>query len=143
MKFTCSVDINASIDKVQSIFLDTSTLKYYQDGFKSKTLISGNEGEKGSKSKIIYEKLELIETILNNNLPEEFLALYEHKHMTNTMRVVFSSIANNDITRYTTEIEYINFNGLFIKVIAKLFPGLFKKQVQKWLNQFKRYVEEH
>jgi uncharacterized membrane protein len=140
MTFSCSVEINANIDKVQSIFLDSSTLKYYQDGFKSKTVISGNEGSKGAKSKLVYEKLELIETILNNDLPNEFLGLYEHKHMTNTMKVSFTSIANNR-TLYTTEIEYTKFNGVLIKIMAKLFPRMFKKQVQKWLNQFKQYVE--
>ena len=140
MTFSCAVEINANIDKVQSIFLDSNTLKHYQDGFISKTLISGNEGTKGAKSKLIYEKLELIETILNNDLPNEFLGLYEHKHMTNTMKVSFAAIANNR-TLYTTVIEYTKFNGLVIKVMAKLFPGLFKKQVQKWLNQFKQYVE--
>jgi len=88
MKFTCSIDINANIDRVQSVFLDSSTLQQYQDGFRSKTLISGTEGLKGTKSKMVYEKLELVETILTNNLPDEFLALYEHKHMTNTMKVI-------------------------------------------------------
>ncbi len=140
MTFTCSVEINADIAKVQSIFLDSSTLKYYQDGFKSKTLISGIEGTKGAKSKLVYEKLELIETILNSDLPDSFLGLYEHKHMTNTMKVSFSSITDTK-TLYTTEIEYTKFNGFLIKLMAKLFPNMFKKQVEKWLHQFKEYVE--
>ncbi len=140
MKFTCSIDINANIDRVQSVFLDSSTLQQYQDGFRSKTLISGTEGLKGAKSKMVYEKLELVETILTNNLPDEFLALYEHKHMTNTMKVILIPV-ENDRTRYVTEIEYTKFNGFVIKVIAKLFPSMFKKQVQKWLEQFKNYIE--
>ncbi len=142
MKFTCSIDINANIDKVQFVFLDASKLQYYQDGFRSKTLISGTEGSIGAKSQIVYEKLELMETILTNNLPGEFLALYEHKHMTNTMRVELISIAK-DRTQYVTEIEYTKFNGFVIKVIAKLFPSMFKKQVQKWLEQFKNYIENN
>lgn len=140
MKFSCSIEINANVDRVQSIFLDSSTIKHYQDGFVSKTLISGDEGQNGAKSKLVYKKLELIETILKNDLPNEFLGLYEHKHMTNTMKVSFSSITSNR-TFYATEIEYTKFNGVLIKIMAKLFPGMFKKQVQKWLNQFKEYVE--
>lgn len=142
MKFTCTIDINANVDKVQSVFLDSSTLQYYQDGFRSKTLISGIEGTKGAKSKIIYDKLELMETILTNSLPEVFLALYEHKHMTNTMKVKLTPLTN-DKTHYVTEIEYTKFNGFIIKTIAKLFPSMFKKQVQKWLEQFKSYIEDN
>ncbi|WP_299885546.1 SRPBCC family protein [uncultured Lacinutrix sp.] len=140
MKFSCSVDIDKTLNKVVDVFLNPDNLKHYQDGFIEKRLISGSAGKKGSKSKMIYKKLELIETIINNDLPEEFYALYEHKHMTNTMKVSFKSLDENK-TRYISEIEYTKFNGLFIKMMAKLFPGLFKKQVQKWLNQFKSFVE--
>ncbi|RAJ17212.1 SRPBCC family protein [Olleya aquimaris] len=140
MTFNCSIDINESVEKVSEIFLNPDNLKYYQDGFIKKELISGSAFKKGAKSKMYYKKLELIETILNNDLPNEFFALYEHKHMTNTMKVSLIALEENK-TRYITEIEYSKFNGAFIKLIARLFPGMFKKQVQKWLNQFKIYVE--
>ncbi|WP_397362613.1 hypothetical protein [Olleya sp. R77988] len=140
MKFTCAIDINTNIKSVSEAFLNPDNLKHYQDGFKSKTLISGSTGHEGAKSKMVYEKLELIETIIKNDLPNEFIGLYEHKHMTNTMTVRFKELDANK-TRYTSLIEYTKFNGFVIKIIAKLFPGMFKKQVQKWLNQFKIFVE--
>lgn len=142
MKFTCSIDINSNIAKVKEFFLNPDNLKHFQDGFIKKELISGAPGEKGAKSKMIYEKLELTETIITNNLPEEFLALYEHKHMTNTMKVRFIELGDNQ-TCYISEIEYTKFNGFIVKLIAKLFPAMFKKQVQKWLVQFKNYVENN
>lgn len=89
---------------------------------------------------MLYRKLELKETIITSNLPEEFKALYEHKHMTNTMKVSFESLSENQ-TRYTSEIEYTKFNGFIANTMAKLFPGLFKKQVYKWMKQFKEYTE--
>ena len=142
MKFTCSVNINMPKVHVAEIFSNSNLLKHFQDGFKTKEHLSGVPSEKGAKSRMIYEKMELIETILYNNLPDEFMALYEHKHMTNTMKVNFESLNKNE-TRYTSEIEYTKFNGFMIKLMAKLFPGLFKKQVLKWMNQFKTYVENH
>lgn len=142
MKFTCSIDINSNLAKVKEFFLNPDNLKHFQDGFIKKELISGAPGEKGAKSKMIYEKLELTETIITNNLPEEFLALYEHKHMTNTMKVRFIELGDNQ-TRYISEIEYTKFNGFIVKLIAKFFPAMFKKQVQKWLVQFKNYVENN
>jgi len=140
MKFTCSIDINKNANVVSELFLNPDNLKHYQDGFKSKTLISGSSGHIGAKSKMVYEKLELIETIIKNDLPNEFIGLYEHKHMTNTMKVQFVPIEENK-TRYISEIEYTKFNGFVINVIARLFPNMFKKQVQKWQSQFKTYVE--
>lgn len=140
MIFDCSIDIDADIETIQAAFFNTEDMKQYQDGFQSKTLISGNDGEKDTKSKLVFDKLELIETIITNNLPEEFLALYEHKHTTNTMKVSFTPIANNKV-RYTSTVEYTKLNGFVIKIIAKIYPKLFKKQIDKWLKKFKIHVE--
>ena len=89
---------------------------------------------------MVYEKLELIETIIYNKLPDEFLGLYEHKYTTNTMKVNFIALNDNE-TRYISEIEYTKLKGFFINVIAKLFPGMFKKQVLKWMIMFKDFAE--
>ena len=140
MKFACTIDIDAPMNYVAEIFENPDHLKYFQDGFISKEPISGTPGEKDATSRMTYKKLELIETIISNSLPSEFEALYEHKHMTNTMKVNFEALETNK-TRYTSEIEYTKFNGVFIKLIATLFPRMFKKQVQKWLVNFKNYVE--
>ena len=51
-------------------------------------------------------------------------------------------IAIDDMsTRYDAEINYIKFNGFMVKAMVFLFPGMFKRQVQKWLNQFKSFAE--
>nr|WP_321234308.1 SRPBCC family protein [uncultured Psychroserpens sp.] len=140
MRFSCDIKINAPLNHVVDVFKNPDNLKHYQDGFISKELISGEEGNVGAVSKMVYKKLELKETIITNNLPHEFNALYEHKHMTNTMKVMFKALSENE-TQYVSEIEYTKFNGLFIKLIAKLFPSMFKKQVYKWMTQFKIYTE--
>ena len=140
MKFSCQIDINVPIHMVIKLFENPDNLKEWQDGFKSITPVAGIPGEVGSKSKLTYEKLELIETILRNELPEEFKATYEHKHMVNTMSCKFEKI-DAHITRLEQEIYYTKFNGFLPKLMAKLFPGLFKKQVQKWLHQFKTFAE--
>ncbi len=144
MKFKCSVEINQPIDKVVKKFKDENCLKEWQDGFESIEHISGNKGEAGAKSKIIYRangrKIELQETINVNNLPEEFSGLYEAKEMVNTMTTRFVSLGKNK-TRYESEIDYISFHGIIPKMMAFLMPGLFKRQVQKWMNQFRDFVE--
>ena len=143
MNFTCTVNINAPLNLVAQIFADPDQQKHFQDGFISKVPLSGISGEKGAVSQLNYKKLELIETIIENELPHEFKALYEHKHTTNTMHVKFTALDEN-LTQYDSEILYTKFKGLVINLMVKIAPGLFRKQVQIWLKQFKTYVEaEH
>jgi len=143
MKYTCTIEINAPLETVVSLWVNEDYFQEWQDGFKSITLLEGTPNTKGAKSKIVLNDtrlIELIETIISVNLPHEKVALYEHIHMTNTQSSRFEAITK-DKTRYTSEVEYIKFNGLFIKLIAKLFPSKFKAQSQKWMQQFKDFVE--
>lgn len=140
MRFTCSIVINKPLLEVAKHFEDPEALKQSQKGFKGVEHLSGVEGEAGAKSKLIYNKFDLIETIIHNKLPDEFYAKYEHKSMTNTMLTTFSALNENE-TKLTTKIEYTVFKGFIIKLIAKVFPSMFKKQVNKWLVKFKAYTE--
>ena len=143
MKYTCSVVINAPITKVVRLWQDEKYFHKWQEGFQSIEHISGELNAVGAKSKIIIvgkQRIELIETIISNNLPEEKIGLYEHIHMTNTQASRFLAVDKNT-TEYTSEVEYTKFNGIMIKVMAKLFPGQFKKQSQKWMENFKSFIE--
>lgn len=145
MKYRCSVDINVPIDKAVSLWSDESKFHNWQDGFQSIELLEGQSGAAGAKSRILLKqgkgKMELIETIISNDLPREKKGLYEHIHMTNTQTTSFEKIDENN-TRYISEVEYTKFNGFMPRMMAKLFPGMFKKQSQKWMDQFKGFAEK-
>jgi uncharacterized membrane protein len=141
MKFTCTINISKPKSEVAKHFEDPEALKQSQKGFQNVEHLSGEEGSAGAKSKLIYDKFDLIETIIENNLPEAFYAQYEHKNMSNTMHTKFSEINDNE-TLVTCDIDYTRFTGFMINVMAKLFPSMFKKQVDKWLVNFKNYVEK-
>ncbi len=144
MKFHVCVEINLPIDKGIDLFVDSENLKEWQDGFISMEHLSGNPGEPDAKSRLMYKirrrEMEMIETIKINNLPEEFVGLYESKPMVNLMTNHFTDL-EDDKTRYDAHIEYLQFNGFMPKVMAFLMPGMFKKQTQKWLDQFKAFAE--
>lgn len=140
MKFECIVDIRCPKNLVAETFANPDLLHHFQDGFISKTLMKGTEGEAGAISLMKYEKLELQERIIENDLPDSFFAEYTHKYTENTMKVEFTELEPN-LTRYYSEIHYFKLKGFFIKMMAFLFPGMFKKQVLKWMNQFKVYCE--
>lgn len=139
----CSIEIDLPIDKVVALWENEKHFKEWQDGFQSIQHVSGTPNTEGAKSKIIFDgdrRIELLETIIQSNLPQVKSALYEHKHMTNTQTTRFQKIKNNK-TLFISEVEYIKFNGFVIKLMAKLFPGKFKAQSQKWMNQFKAFAE--
>lgn len=144
MRYECTVDINVPIDKVVSLWSDESQFHNWQDGFQSIELLEGQLGAVGSKSKILLKQgkreMELIETIISNDLPEVKKGLYEHIHMTNTQTTRFEKV-DLDVTRYISEVEYTKFNGFMPRMMAKLFPGMFRKQSQKWMDQFKVFAE--
>ena len=146
MNFTCSVEIKKPINEVVALFDNPENLSEWQDGFIRMETISGTPGEVGSKSRMLYKMgkgtMELIETILVNDLPNELKGQYEHKHMDNTMSNRFTTLPNGD-TLYEAEIHYTAFKGFIVKVMKTLFPGMFKKQVQKWLNQFRDFCEKN
>ena len=144
MKFTCTAEINLPINKVVDLYSNTDNLRKWQDGFVSKELISGSAGQPNAKSRIIMtfrnKKMELIETIQSNNLPEKITALYEHAHMVNTMTSRFQLI-NDNKTEFNMDIHYTRFIGFMPKLMSLIMPGAFKKQTQKMVDSFKTFAE--
>ncbi|MFK7771679.1 MAG: SRPBCC family protein [Saprospiraceae bacterium] len=145
MKFTCTVIIEKPIDQVANLFINPDNLKEYQDGFLRKELVSGTPAQVGTISKMFYlqgkREMEITETVTLNNLPNEFSGFYHHIHMDNTMTNRFTALGENR-TQYDAEIEYTVLRGFMVKAMAFLFPSMFKKQVQKWLDQFKVFAEK-
>ena len=145
MKFKGSIDINKPQSKVAELFADPNNLKEYQDGFLKKELVSGQMGQEGAISRMYYKygqrDMELTETITKNLLPDSFEAFYHHKHMDNTMKCRFVPLSDNK-TRYEYEFEYTRVSWVMPKLMSLLFPGMFRKQGEKWMRQFKEFVEK-
>ena len=145
MKYKGSIDINQSKEKVTALFIDVNNLKEFQDGFIKKELIEGNAGENGAISKMYYKygkrDMILTETVIENNLPNSFEASYYHKHMDNTMKCTFTEISDNQ-TRYEYEFEYTRINWFLPKLMSILFPSMYRKQGEKWMQQLKVFAEK-
>jgi len=145
MKYTCNIEINAPLSKVVALWEDENNFKHWQHGFQHIKHISGTPNTIGAKAEILIvqgkQTIELLETVMVNNLPEEKTALYEHVHMTNTQTSRFKALSDNK-TLYISEVEYTKFNSFIPKLMAKLFPGMFKKQSEKWMQAFKLFVEQ-
>lgn len=143
-KFKGSIIINKPVDQVVALFLDDSHRGKYQDGFLQKEVTYGKSGDNGCEAILYYEMgprvMKLTETVTHNRLPESYKAFYHHKHMDNTMKVSFKAIDDNT-TQYDYEYEYVRVAWIIPRLMFILFPGMYKKQGEKWNKQFKEFVE--
>ena len=73
MKFNCVVVINKNIKDVSTAFEDPKAMKVCQKDFVENIQLTGKKGTKGATAKLVYKKFDLIETILENNLPGFFM----------------------------------------------------------------------
>lgn len=144
MKFHGSIEINRPLHEVADLFANPDNLPRWQDGFVRKELVSGTEGQDGAVSKLHYSyrgrEMELTETVVANRLPDSFEAHYHHTHMDNTLETTFTALGG-DRTLYETKGEYLAFRGLLPRLTARLFPGVFKRQALRWLDDFKTFAE--
>ncbi len=142
MKYKEEIDIDRPIDAVVALFDDPDSLKEWMDGFQGFTHLEGIPGERGAKSALQFRQgkrtIEMVETILIRNLPEEFTATYTAKGVNNISTNRFIPLPDNR-TRYVSEQEF-NFSG-FMKIIGFIFGRTFKKQTLRHLNSFKRFAE--
>ena len=142
MKYTTEIDINKPIEKVIELFDNPDNMDQWMEGLLSFEPLSGTPGQPGAKSKLIFKmgkrEIEMTETILTRNLPDEFTGTYEAKGVFNIVKNKFVQLTDKK-TRYITEQEF-QFKG-FMKIIAFLMPGAFKKQSMKYLTDFKKFAE--
>lgn len=143
MKYTTKVDIELSREKVIELFDNADNMEKWMEGLQSFEPISGTPGQPGAKSKLKFKMgkrdMEMTETILVRNFPEEFTCSYEVDGVYNVVRNKFEELSENK-TRYTTENDF-QFKSFAMKVMGFLMPGAFKKQSTKYLKAFKDFAE--
>ena len=124
------------------LFDNPRNLKLWQKGLTEVELLKGKSGNPGAKSRLVYQmgkrKVEMLETIIEKNLPESFHASYETHGVYNGMRNYFR-VENEGTTLWHCDVEF-RFSG-FMKVLAFFMPGSFKKQTNRFMMEFKYFAE--
>ncbi len=143
MHFTQQIEIDKPIDTVVALYDNPDNLTKWMEGLLSYEHLSGTAGESGAKAKMHFKmgrrEIEMVETIITRNLPDEFSGTYEAKGVYNVMKSTFKELSPAK-TLYTTENEF-QFTG-FMKLMGFLMPGAFKKQSMKYMVAFKDFVEK-
>lgn len=142
MRYSNEITINLPVFRVVELFDNTENLKKWQPGLQSFEHLSGEAGKAGAKSRLKFlmgkREVEMIETIVTANFPHDFSGSYEAKDVYNLVKNSFIE-KDSSTTIWKTENEF-KMSG-FMKIIAFLFPGSFKKQTQKYLEYFKEFAE--
>ncbi|MGB0177558.1 MAG: SRPBCC family protein [Owenweeksia sp.] len=143
MFYTLTIEIDRPRKEVVQLFDNPENLKEWQPGFQGLEHLSGEPGTEGAKSKILYKmgkrNIEMIETIVKHNLPDEFHGTFEAQGTLNIQKNYFTELDNNR-TLWTSECEF-QFSSFGLKLMAVLMPRAFKKQSYQFMLLFKQFAE--
>ncbi|MGB5376741.1 SRPBCC family protein [Muriicola sp.] len=144
MKYITEIVIHLPLSEFIKKLNNPDNLKHWQKDLISYRHLSGNPGVEGSRMELIYKmgkrEVVLIETILTRNLPHELHVTYDAKGVHNIQHNYFKAIGE-DSSKWISESEF-RFNGFFMKLMAFMMPGIFKKQSVKYLKDFKAFAED-
>ena len=143
MKYGNEVVIKLPRERVIELFDDEKNLFRWQPELMSFEHLSGQKGQPGARSLLKYKmgerEVEMTETITVRNLPDEFSGTYQAKGVWNEVVNRFEAL--DEHTTKWTSYSHFKFRG-FMKLMALFMPGVFKKQSQKYMDQFKAFAEE-
>jgi len=142
MRYEMETIINLPRDRVIELFDSFENLKEWQEGLVSHEHLSGEPGRPGAKTKLLYDmgkrRVEMIETILTRDLPDEFSGTYDAKGVHNIVRNFFYD--EGETTRWVLDSDF-RFHGM-MRLMSLVMPGsMFKKQTRQTMEAFKKFAE--
>lgn len=142
MNYTLEILIDLPRERVIELFDNPDNLGSWQPGFISFEHLSGEPGQPGAKSKLLYNmgkrEVEMIETIIKRNPPDEFDGTYEANGVYNLQKNRFIEVGENR-TKWVSE-SVFKLSG-FMAIMGFFMKGAFKKQSMKYLEHFKEFAE--
>lgn len=143
MQYTMEIEINLPRDRVIELFNNEENLDKWMDGLQSYETLSGSPGQTGATAKLVFQmdsrRIEMTETILNANFPEEFDCTYVTKGVHNLVRNRFLETSDQSTT---WESEYVfRFSGIVMRTVGFFLRKSFPKQSYKYMKNFKAFAE--
>lgn len=142
MRYETEVYIDLPRERVIELFDSFENLKKWQDGLVSIEHISGDPGQPGAKTRLLYDmgrrRMEMIETIIARDLPDEFSGTYDASGVHNIVRNTFYD--EGERTRWVLDSEF-QFRS-FMRIMSLFIPGSkFREQTRSSMESFKRFAE--
>ncbi len=143
MKYTTEITIDLPRDRMMEIFDNPDNMEKWMDGLQEWEVISGEPGTPGAQMRMKFlqgkREIDMVETIVERNMPEEFHVIYEAQGVKNWANNYFTEVSP-DKTRWKAEHEF-KFGG-FMRIMSFFMPtSMFQKQTLKNMNDFKAFAE--
>ncbi len=143
MKYISEILIKIPLKEFLDKLSNYNNMKYWQRGLESYEHISGEPGKLGAKMKFNYKfgnyKMYLIETITHSNFPNEYHVYHDTEGIHNIHQNYFEETPNG-YTKWTFKSECIP-TTFSMRAKMLLMPWLYKKQILKYLEDFKNFAE--
>ena len=142
MRYQIEIILNLPRDRVIELFDSFENLKEWQEGLISHEHLSGEPGQTGAKTKLLYDmgkrRVKMIETIITRKMPDEFSATYDASGVHNIVRNFFHD--QGDTTRWVLDSDF-QFHG-YMRIMSLFMPSsVFKKQTRQSMESFKNFAE--
>ena len=143
MFYECELIIDLPRETVIEYFDSFENLVKWQPGLQTYEPLSGEFGQPGAKTRLVYDedgrKIEMIETIVTRDLPDEFSGTYEAKGVFNTISNHFYE-QGADKTRWVMKSDF-QFSGMY-KFLGVVMKSRFPKETMKQMKRFKEIAED-
>ena len=143
MRYSVSNVVNKSLDEVVAKYEDPNGMFEWMEGLKKVELLSGEQGEVGAKTKLVFEhkgkEMELEETILEKEMPSRMKFAFVSSMGYSETEIVLEKVSDTSVKQINN--SYFELKG-FMKIMGPLMKGMFKKQSLKYLNNFKEWAEK-
>lgn len=144
MRFQLELEINKPRERVIELFLDPESLWKWQYSLVSMEQIAGEGREVGAKTRQIHKmgkkESEIIETIVTHNYPNEFSAVYQGGGVSNLIENKFIELGPNK-TQWIYISDFTH-SSWPIRIMAFLFPGMFRKVAVEFTGLFKDFADK-
>ena len=143
LEYDTTIVIDLPREQVIALFDDPANLPKWQKGLQSFEPVSGEPGQVGAKSKLVYQmgnrRMEMIETITRRDLPDAFDGTYDVEGVHNVVENRFSELGP-DRTLWESH-NIFEMKNVAMKIMSFLMPGMFRRQSQKYAEDFKAFAE--
>lgn len=142
MKYTTEVVIDLPRNQVIELFDDPDNLPKWQKGLQLVESLEGFPGMPGARTRLVYDqegrKVDMTETVIARNLPDELSVLYETRGVKNWAVNRFYEVERG-ATRWVMTNEF-KFSGL-MAIAALVMRNAFPRQTLKDMKRFKVFAE--
>ena len=111
MRYTVEITVDVPRDEFIKKLDNPENMKHWQKGLLSYEQISGKPGSEGAQMGLSYQfgkrKMEMVETIIKNDMPNELHASYDTKGVQNIQKNYFEEVDGKTVWKSDNTFEVV------------------------------------